>query len=227
MRRADDHHVARHHRRRVQPDFAGLEIDLLIVVQLQIDDAVAAEARHRIAGLRVERDQPIAGRDVENPRFPTVGPVRQTAAGELARERCRRARLRPRCASTAPRRSPRSAPPRPGAYRRSCTGRRSTISGVDWRLVSGRGPKLSVLNRQATCSLLKFAGVDLIERRIVRVPEIAAVGWPLAVFGSGLRRCNAGNAQNSYEESRSAKHGPNLTSFDAYRRGKKLSCLRV
>ena len=34
-------------RRRVQPDLAGDEIDLLIVVLLQIDDAVLAEAGHR------------------------------------------------------------------------------------------------------------------------------------------------------------------------------------
>jgi hypothetical protein len=34
-----------------------------------------------------------------------------------------------------------------------------TISGVDCRLYSGRGPRLSVLNRHATCSVPKFCAV--------------------------------------------------------------------
>ena len=34
-----------------------------------------------------------------------------------------------------------------------------TISGVDSRLNSGRGPSVSVLKRQATSSLLKFAAL--------------------------------------------------------------------
>ena len=46
MRGADDDDVLghRHERRRMQADFAGDEIDLLIVVLLQIDDAVLTEA---------------------------------------------------------------------------------------------------------------------------------------------------------------------------------------
>ena len=47
MRGADDHDVARHDRRRVQTDLARQRIDRLIVVLLQIDDAVRAEARER------------------------------------------------------------------------------------------------------------------------------------------------------------------------------------
>ena len=44
MRRSDDDHISGHHGRRMKPDFAGDRIDLLIVVELQIDDAVLAEA---------------------------------------------------------------------------------------------------------------------------------------------------------------------------------------
>ena len=57
VRGADDDDVAGDDRRRVQSDLAGDRIDRLIVVLLQIDDAVRAEAGTRIAGLRVERDE--------------------------------------------------------------------------------------------------------------------------------------------------------------------------
>ena len=57
VRGADDDGVPGDDRRGVQADLAGDEIDRLIVVQLQIDDAVLAEARDRRAGLRVERDR--------------------------------------------------------------------------------------------------------------------------------------------------------------------------
>ena len=85
MRGADDDHVPRHERRRMQPDLAGDRIDLLVVVLLQIDDAVLAEGRDRHAGLRVEREEAVAGRDVENPLLAAVGPVRQATAREDAR----------------------------------------------------------------------------------------------------------------------------------------------
>ena len=64
-----------------------IEIDRLIVVELQVDDAVLAEAGDRDAGLGVERDQLIARRHVDDARFRAVGPVREPAARELARRR--------------------------------------------------------------------------------------------------------------------------------------------
>ena len=45
VRGADDHDVAGDERRGVQAELGGDEIDLLIVVELQIDDAVVAEGR--------------------------------------------------------------------------------------------------------------------------------------------------------------------------------------
>ena len=44
MRRADDDDVVRDERRGVEADLRRLEIELLIVIQLEIDDAVRAEA---------------------------------------------------------------------------------------------------------------------------------------------------------------------------------------
>ena len=53
---------------------------------LHVDDAVGAEAGDRHAGLRVQRDQAVAGRDVDDAVVTlAVGPVREAAARELAR----------------------------------------------------------------------------------------------------------------------------------------------
>src|SRR6185295_16221570 len=83
-------------RRRMQTDLAALEVDLLAFADeralLHVDDAVLAEAGHRHAGLRVERHEAIAGRDVDDALVAfAVGPVREAAAGELSR-RVHRAR---------------------------------------------------------------------------------------------------------------------------------------
>ena len=58
--------------------------------------------------------------------------------------------------------------------------------GVPSSLYSGYGPKASVLKRQATSSLLKFDGIDLIERRVARELQVGAVGRPFAVLGRRL-----------------------------------------
>ena len=60
-RRADEHHVVHDGRCRVQADLASLQIDLLARAVndafLEVDDAVAAEAGDRLAGLGVERHE--------------------------------------------------------------------------------------------------------------------------------------------------------------------------
>src|SRR5689334_11003493 len=86
-RRADDDHVAPHHRRALKSDLAGYEVghDRLIDVRLEVDGAVGAKARDSRAALGVECDQPIARCDIENSFFAPVGPIREAAPGELAR----------------------------------------------------------------------------------------------------------------------------------------------
>ena len=90
-RDADDHDVSGDDRRRVNADLAGLEIDLLVVA---VDDARPSGRRCRLlpndvigcAGLRVQRDEPIAGRHVEDALVAlAVGPVRHAAARQLPR----------------------------------------------------------------------------------------------------------------------------------------------
>ena len=88
MRRADDYRVSGNQRRGVQTNFAGYEVDLLIVFQLEIDDAALPERRHGRAGLRIQSDQAVARGDVENPVFFAVGPPGEPASRKLPRGRC-------------------------------------------------------------------------------------------------------------------------------------------
>ena len=80
--------ISGYERRRIQAELAGDGIDLLIVVELQIDDAVL---RRSVAiGMPVlafERDHPVAGRDVDDALVRPVGarPVGDTSSGAVAR----------------------------------------------------------------------------------------------------------------------------------------------
>src|SRR5439155_1362755 len=80
---ADDHRVPDHYGRGVEAYLARDEIHLLIVFQLQIDNAVVPEPGYRRAGLGVHSDHLIARCDINDPLLPAVGPVRETAAREL------------------------------------------------------------------------------------------------------------------------------------------------
>src|SRR6185295_18221914 len=87
-RRADDDGVFHDERRRVHADLAGLEIDLLSRADdralFQIDNAAAAERGDGLAGLRVQRYEPIAGRDEQYAIVTlAVGPVRDAASRQL------------------------------------------------------------------------------------------------------------------------------------------------
>ncbi len=79
VRGADDDDVFRDHRRRVQPDLRRHRIDHLVIVLFQIDKAVFAERRDAHSSLRIQRDELIAGGDVEDAFLPSIGPVRQPA----------------------------------------------------------------------------------------------------------------------------------------------------
>ena len=90
MRGSDDHDVFGDDGPGVQSDLAGDRIEHLVVVLLEIEDAVLAEPAHRDAGLRVERDELVPERHHENALVAfSVGPVRYTAARQQARGRGR------------------------------------------------------------------------------------------------------------------------------------------
>src|SRR5882672_2098517 len=74
----DNNDIASDDRCSMQSDFSTERIDDLIVFHLQIHNAADAEARYRRTSLRIQSDQAITRRHVENSLFGTVGPVRES-----------------------------------------------------------------------------------------------------------------------------------------------------
>ena len=77
MRRTNDDRVARDDGRGVEADVGGREVDLLVQAQLEVDDAVVAEAWHLAARRGIERDHAVAGGDVDDPLRLAVGSIRK------------------------------------------------------------------------------------------------------------------------------------------------------
>src|SRR2546426_2889818 len=61
-----------------------IRTNLLIVVQLEVDDAVLPERANSYTGLRVERDEPIPRGVVQDSFLGAVGPVGEPASRQLA-----------------------------------------------------------------------------------------------------------------------------------------------
>src|SRR5262245_3527958 len=74
----DDDHILHDNRCGMKADVTGDRIHLLIVFELQVDDAAFAERGDALTGLRIERDHLISGRDIDDSSGTTIGPVRQT-----------------------------------------------------------------------------------------------------------------------------------------------------
>jgi hypothetical protein len=176
----------------MQADLAVDQIHVLVVLELQIDRAVLAEALDRIAGLRIEREQPVARRDIEDAFLSAVAPVRQPASGELAR---RRVTTRPleflvhpeQLARCRIERDDRAA--RPGRRVDDATSHQRRRFELELR------SRTEVLGLESPCNLelVEVTRVDLVKRRVARVGEISAVGRPFAVSrpdlaGDGQRR---------------------------------------
>ena len=142
-------------------------------------------ARHAHAGLRVQRDELIARRDVEDPFLFAVGPVREAAPRQLAR-RCGAARafalaVHPQLfAGFGIERDDRAAAAR-GRIQHAVGHHRR-------RLEHELGPRPEMIGLEAPRDgeLAEIRRVDLIERRIARVPRVAAVGAPFTVERAGL-----------------------------------------
>src|SRR5579863_1735387 len=82
---ADDYYVLHYGGRRMQADFAGLQIDLLIDpfdhADLQVHHAARTKRTDRSAGLGIELDQPVAGGHIEHALITiSVGPVRDSTS---------------------------------------------------------------------------------------------------------------------------------------------------
>src|SRR5262249_9189543 len=162
-RGSDDDDVLHDQRGGVQSDITASRIDDLIVVQLEIDDAVLAEAGDAVPGFGVERDQLITLRDVEDPLLASVGPVRETSTGQLPRRR-RRPRsftfaVYPKLLASGRIQCDDSAPAAAGRVEDAVDHQRSAFV-----LKLRPRPQIVGLEAPGDLQLVEVAGVDLIER---------------------------------------------------------------
>ena len=133
-----------------------------------------------IAGPGVERDEAIARRHVEDAFLFAVGPVREPAARELAR---RRAAARALVLTVHPLQFSGGRVERddrtPGAAGRVQPAADHERRGLEIELEA----RTEVVGLEAPrhFELAEVGCGDLIERRVARVPEVAAVGPPLAL----------------------------------------------
>ena len=179
MRGADDDHVLRDHRRRVQPHLAFLEIDRLIVFFFQIDDAVPAEAGCEETRFRIERDHLIPGRDVDNARALAAAarPVRQAASRQLARRRLAALAL---VLAVHPEHLAGRCVERDGGAPCAGGGVDDAVHHQRRPLVVELGPRAERVGLEAPrdLELVEVLRGDLIERRVARARKVAAIGGP-------------------------------------------------
>ena len=171
-----------------RPILAGYRIDRLVGLLLEIDHPVRPEVRHRTARRGVERDQPVAGGDVDDPGRLAVGlPVREAAAGQLPR---RGGAARPLVEAVHPEhlagrrveRHHRLARPA-GRIHHAVDHQRRRLEAV-----LRHGAEVVRLEPPRHFQIAEVLRGDLIERRVAGVAEIAAVGAPFAAGRAVLRR---------------------------------------
>ena len=182
---AHDDHVPGDGGRGVQPDFARDRIDVLVVVQLEVDDAVLAEAGDRPPGPGRQGDQPVARRDVQDALVAAVAPVGQPASRQPPR---RRLAARSLVEAVGPQQLARAGVER--RHRAARAGRRVDDAVHHQRrrleLVLGDRAEIVRLEPPGDLQLVEVPRVDLVERGVARMAEVAAVRRPLAAGGTGL-----------------------------------------
>src|SRR6185503_707098 len=191
-RRSDDDDVLDDGGHRVEADFTRLQIDLLTGAEhdafLQIEDAVPAERRDRLAGLRIELHHTEAGRDVHDPFVAlAVGPVRDAAARELPRrDRRARALFKAVCpVQLAGLRVQRDdgAARAAGRVNRALDHQRRAFE-----LVFRARTEIVGLEPPRHFEAIEVRCVDLVERRVLAAAEIRGVKGPLAILRARERR---------------------------------------
>ena len=170
----------------MQAGLAGFEIDLLAGAGdhafFQIDDAVFAEARDRLAGVRVQIHQAVSGGDEHDAVVAlAVGPVGNAAARKLARSDGRAISFAQAVdpdhfAGLCIERDHGTARSRGGVEHALHHQRRS------FQLVFGAGAEVIGLEAPGDFELVEVGGVDLIERGILGALQIGRVVGPFAIL---------------------------------------------
>ena len=185
MSSADDHNIPGDNRCGVKSDFGAERIDRLVVVLLQIDDAVVAKRPNAVPGLRIQGDQAVPGSHVENPLVVAVGPVRQPASGQLPRCGCP---SRPFTLAVRPEQLSSHRVQRDDRAACAACGIKDAVDHQrrGFELSLRAGAQVIGLEAPGDFEPAEVLTVDLVEWRVTRVTKIAAVSAPLPVFGPGL-----------------------------------------
>ena len=191
VRGPDDDRVAGHQRRGVQPDLAGQRIDLLIHVLHQVDDPVLTEAGQPLARAGVQPDQPVARRDVED--LPVAAVV---AVGQAAPRPAPRRQLRP-LALVEPVHPEQLARSRVHRDRGAAQAGRRVDDPADHQrrrleVELRLRPEVGRVHPPGDLEVVEVPGGDLVERRVPRIGDVAAVTPPFAVVGLRRRRRRSG-----------------------------------
>ena len=185
MGRANHDYVLRDDGRRVQPDLTGLEIDRLVHLRLQVDDAARAETGDAPARLRVEGHHLVTGGYVDDPLLLAVGPVRRPSPREPAGRRLAALAF---VQTVHPQHFARRGVERD--YRASRAGRRVEDAvhhqrrGLEIEL--GTRPERVGLEAPGDLQVVEVVAVDLIERPVAAAREVATICRPLAIARTDL-----------------------------------------
>ena len=180
VRRANDDDPVGDDRRRMQPDLAGHRVDVLVEPLFEVDDALVAEVGHPSTGLGVQSDEPIAGGDVEDDAVAPVVPVGQAAPGQPAwRAGAPLALVEP----VYPEHLTGLGIERDGGPSGAGGGVEHAVGHQRGRLEDELRPRTEVGGAEPPGHLevAEVGAVDLVEPGIAGVPEVPAIGGPLAV----------------------------------------------
>ena len=137
---------------------------LLIEILLQIDDAVRSKAGDRLAGARIERHEPVAGRNVEDSLLLPIGPIREAAAdswrGAACAARAFVLAVHPQQLAGRGVQGDHRAP-RAGRRKQPAVDHQRRRLEVEFR----PRPEVVGLESPGDLELAEVAGVDLVERR--------------------------------------------------------------
>ena len=201
VRGTDDDDVLRDDRRRVQADLSVQRVEVLIDVLLQIDNAAVTEALDAIAGARVERDHLVARRHVDDALVVAALPIREPAARQLPR------RNLAALAFVEPMDPEQLAVAGVERDDGAARARRRVNDTVDHerrrlKIELAVRPQAVGLEPPRDLETTEIAGVDLVERRVARVAEIAAVGRPFATGSAALRQCQRRHQRQTDRDTR-------------------------
>jgi hypothetical protein len=184
VRRAHHHHIARHQRRGMQADIGVDQIDGLVEILFQIDQAIVAERRIGNAGRGIQRDQLIADGDVKDALLAAVGPIGHAMARKLAR---RIGRPRAFIHAVHPQQLARFRINRHAIAARSGGGEQAALDEQRrrFKLIFLAGAQNIGLEAPRHFQIAKIARVDLVQRRIARVGLIGGIVAPFRVGLAG------------------------------------------